>query len=409
MRVTPSLLLTCFLSLLAMPQRSVAQPPSDPEKSPAVAADSQFALDLYAQLDRAKPGENLFFSPTSISVALAMTAAGARGQTAAEMAQVLHLDRQLAEAHAYYHKLMQQWNAADPQRPYQLRVANRLWGQRGYPLCPDFLALTRQQYDAEMELLNFAQAGSATQEINQWVQKQTNDKIKDLLPAGAIDGSTRLVLTNAIYFKGDWLRPFAKDATQDQDFTLSARRKVKVSLMHQKALFGYCQQDSFQALELPYAGRELSMVILLPKKADGLPDLEKSLTLGRLPSLLPKLRSREVVTYIPRFKLESSFGLNETLEALGMKRAFSPEADFTGISAKKGLCISAVIHKAFVDVNEEGTEAAAATAVLMTKARAARLPEVTPVFRADHPFLFLIRDTQSGEVLFLGRVLNPGR
>jgi serpin B len=402
-------LLICTVSLLAAPRRGIAEPPTAAEQALVVGAGNHFALDVYAQLDRAQPGENLFFSPASISVALAMTAAGARGPTAAEMAQVLRLDNQLAQAHAYYHELLKQWNAVDPKRPYQLRVANRLWGQRDYSLRPEFLALTRQEYDAAMQLLDFAQADSARREINQWVEKQTNDKIKDLVPAGAIDGTTRLVLTNAIYFKGDWLRPFAKDATRDQDFSVSAQRKVKVPLMRQTAVFGYGEEDSLQVLSMPYAGKDLSMVVLLPREADGLAELEKSLSLERLQSLLSKLRSREVATYIPRFKLECSFGLEPTLEALGMKRAFSPEADFTGISAHRGLYISAVLHKAFVDVNEEGTEAAAATGVFMTKSRVARPPQTPPVFRADHPFLFLICDTQSGAVLFMGRVANPGR
>jgi serpin B len=184
---------------------------------------------------------------------------------------------------------------------------------------------------------------------------------------------------------------------------------VKAPLMHQKAAFGYFEDDSLQALEMPYAGRELSMVVLLAKKPDGLPELEKALSLERLQSILPKLRSREVDTYLPKFKLETSFGLKPTLEAMGMKRAFSPrEADFTGINAKGNLYISAVVHKAFVDVNEEGTEAAAATGVvIMTRAVARPLP--SPVFRADHPFLFLIRDARSGEILFMGRLTNPAR
>jgi serpin B len=390
-----------------MPQRSVAQAPTAADKSPIVAAGNQFGLDLHTQLDREQPGKNLFFSPTSISVALAMTAAGARGQTETEMAQVLHFDNQLAEAHAYYHKLLQQWNAADPKRPYQLRVANRLWGQRDYPIQPPFLALTKQEYGAEMQLLDFAQAGPARREINQWVEKQTNDKIKDLIPSGAIDGSTRLVLTNAVYFKGNWLRPFAKTATQDEDFAVSAERKVKVPLMHQKAAFGYAEEDTFQALELPYEGNELSMVVLLPKQTDGLSELEKSLSLDRLQAVLSKLNSRQVVTSLPRFKLESSFSLNSTLQAMGMNRAFSRQADFTGISSVENLFISAVVHKAYVDVNEEGTEAAAATGVVMSRAMAVRRPDPVPVFRADHPFLFLIRDVKAGSVLFMGRLIDP--
>ena len=371
-----------------------------------VRGDNQFALDLYAQLDREQQGKNLFFSPTSISVALAMTAAGAHGPTQSEMANVLHLDADLAEAHAHYHQLLEQWNAEGEKRAYQLRVANRLWGQKGYPIRPEFLALTRQQYGAEMLLLDFAQSKAASQEINRWVEQQTNGKIKDLIPPGSLDAMTRLVLTNAVYFKGDWVQPFDKKNTKEEDFAFSAEGKVKVPLMHQQKKLGYAEEETFQVLELPYAGRELSMVVLLPKEVDGLPELEKAITTDKLAALMLKLRVREVNAYLPKFKLETSFGLNSTLQAMGMKRAFSREADFSGISSTEALYISAVLHKAYVDVNEEGTEAAAATGVVM-KAMAVRRPQPIPVFRADHPFLFLIRDTKAGSILFMGRLTKP--
>ncbi|MEN6450681.1 MAG: serpin family protein, partial [Thermoguttaceae bacterium] len=217
---------------------------------------------------------------------------------------------------------------------------------------------------------------------------------------------TRLVLTNAIYFKGSWLKPFDKKLTQDEDFNVSAERKVKMKLMHQKTSFGYAETETLQTLEMPYAGRGLSMVVLLPKKVDGLSELEKSLSADMLDSIVSNLRNREVITAIPRFKLETSFQMNPTLRALGMKLAFSPEADFSGMSTQEKFYVSDVIHKAFVDVNEEGTEAAAATGV-MVRATALRHPEPTPVFRADHPFLFLIRDLRSGAILFMGRMTDP--
>ena len=259
-----------------------------------------------------------------------------------------------------------------------------------------------------MLLVDFAQAEAASRTINQWVESQTNGKIKDLIPPGSLNALTRLVLTNAVYFKGDWVQPFQKRNTQEEDFTVSAQEKVKVPLMHQQTKMGYVGEKTFQVLELPYAGRELSMVVLLPKKADGLPQLEKAITVDKLSSLMSKLNVREVNAYLPKFKLETSFGLNPTLEAMGMKRAFSREADFSGISSAEALYISAVLHKAYVDVNEEGTEAAAATGVLM-KGHAARRPQPVPVFRADHPFLFLIRDTREGSVLFMGRLTNPSK
>ena len=387
-----------------VPDPAEQEKPSD--NAVIVRGDNQFAVDLYAQLDREQPGKNLFFSPTSISLALAMTAAGARDGTQSEMAQVLHLDADLARAHAHYHQLLGQWNAAGEKRPYQLRVANRLWGQKGCSIRPEFLALTGQQYGAEMWLVDFTQAAAASQEINHWVEEQTNDKIRDLIPPGSLDAQTRLVLTNAVYFKGDWVQPFDKRNTREEDFAVSVQQKVKAPLMHRQARLAYAEDETLQALELPYVDRELSMVVILPKKADGLPELEKAVTLDKLTALVSMLNIREVNSYLPKFKLETSFALNPTLQAMGLKRAFSPAADFSGISSAESLYISVVLHKAYVDVNEEGTEAAAATGVVM-RAYAARHPQPVPVFRADHPFLFLIRDTKAGSILFLGRVTNP--
>ena len=403
MRLALGLLL--FSLGVAMGRETAAEQKTASDNATIVRGDNQFAVDLYAQLDREQPGKNLFFSPTSISIALTMTAAGARGQTESEMAKVLHLDADMAKAHAHYHRLLEQWNAVGQKRAYKLCVANRLWGQKGFPIRPEFLALTRQQYGAEMLLLDFAQAEAACWEINHWVEQQTNDKIKDLIPQGAIDPrNTVLVLTNAVYFKGDWVQPFDKRNTREEDFAVSAQTKVKAPLMHQRATMGYADEETFQTLELPYAGRELSMVVLLPKKVDGLPELEKAITVDKLASLMAKLDVREVNACLPKFKLETSFKLNRTLQAMGMKRAFG-NADFSGISSAAELAISAVLHKAYVDVNEEGTEAAAATAVLLGRAMAVAQP--VPTFRADHPFLFLIRDTRSGSILFMGRVNSP--
>jgi serpin B len=404
MRVAFGLLIFCLA--FAMRREAAGQPAKPSSDDLVVQADNQFAMDLYDRLDREQPGKNLFFSPTSISLALTMTAAGARGQTLAEMATTLHLGDNWAQAHAHYRKLLERWNAVGQQRAYQLRVANRLWGQQGDVLRPEFLAITREDYGAEMTLLDFAQSEAARRDINQWVEKQTNDKIKDLIPAGAIDALTRLVLTNAVYFKGDWTNPFDKKSTKEEDFSVSAQEKVKAPLMQQKASLGYAEEETFQALEMPYAGGDLAMVVLLPKKVDGLPDLEKLLSVDKLAAALANLRTREVVAYVPKFKLETSFNLNKTLTALGIEQAFSDKADFSGINGQRDLSISAVVHKAFVDVNEEGTEAAAATGMVM-KTTAARIPTPPPVFRADHPFLFCIRDTATGSILFLGRCANP--
>ena len=322
MKIAIGLMLFCLAVVVRREAAGQSPKPSanDPpvQANNIVQANNQFALDLYGRLDGEQPGKNLFFSPTSISLALTMTAGGARGQTLAEMAKTLRLDEDLTQAHARYRELLDRWNASGQQRAYQLRVANRLWGQKGYAIQPEFLALTRQDYGAEMTLLDFAQPEPARREINQWVEKQTNDKIKDLIPAGAIDDRTRLVLTNAVYFKGDWAKQFDKKATREEDFAVSAHEKIKTPLMQQKAAFGYAEDETLQALEMPYAGGDLSMVVLLPKKLDGLPELEKTLSADRLAAVLLKLHNREVQAYMPKFKMEAAFDLKKTLESLGM-------------------------------------------------------------------------------------------
>jgi serpin B len=239
--------------------------------------------------------------------------------------------------------------------------------------------------------VDFIRAAETVREIiNTWVEKETRDKIKNLIPPGALSSLTRLVLTNAIYFKGNWARQFEKDKTIDAPFTLTNGRKVNVPMMNQTANFGYMEADNFQALELPYVDNELSMIILLPKRFDGLGDFEKKMNPEDLSNWLTKLCSRKVIVSVPRFKMTSQFGLAGVLKSMGMRDAFSTSADFSGMNGRKDLFISAVIHKAYVDVNEEGTEAAA-----------------PPVFRADRSFLFLIRDNHSGSILFIGRVMNP--
>jgi serpin B len=364
---------------------------------------NRFAFDLYAHLLRQEG--NLFLSPYSISTALTMTYAGARGQTADQMAKVLCLPASREAVHVAYATLQRDLNAAGAKGAFDLVVANRLWGQKGYEFLSDFLALVEKNYGAGLEQVDFAGATEAArQTINTWVEKQTRDKIKELLKPGILDGrETTLVLTNAIYFKGKWSEEFDKKLTRDEDFFVTPEKKVTAPLMHQTETFGYFDGGEFQALELPYQGDRLAMVVLLPKAKDGLAALEASLSAEKLAEWVGKLHRREVQVALPRFKTAAEFSLKDTLVAMGMTDAFG-DADFSGMDGKKDLVISAVVHKAFVDVNEEGTEAAAATAVVMGRAA---MPEPAPVFRADHPFLFLIRDTKTGAILFLGRILDP--
>ena len=392
-----------------------------------VRGDNEFAFDLYGRL-RENQG-NLFFSPSSISVALAMADAGARGETASEMAKALHFTLPPEALHAGFAALLKELNTESDKAGYQLKVANALWGQAGYGFTPDFLKLTQTSYGAWLYEVDFAAAEQARQKINTWVEKQTQDKIKDLIKPGMLDSSTRLVLTNAIYFKGDWNSPFKKERTRTENFKVAETgtagvsrgtqtnevvkveikvprlRTVSVPMMAQTHEYRYLDGGEFQMVEMPYAGKELSMVVLLPKKTEGLPELEKTLTADNLAGWLGRLHQREIVLNLPRFKTTAELSLKDQLSALGMQQAFQAgKADFSGMNdGKEKLFLSAVVHKAFVDVNEEGTEAAAATGGIM-KALAVR---IKPVFRADHPFVFLIRDTRNGSVLFLGRILDP--
>ena len=395
---------------------AVVNEPTAPPQDAAQAEDAakvadgcnRFAFDLYAHLLHQEG--NLFLSPYSISTALAMTSAGARGRTADQMVDVLRFPKDLcahpASLHAACAGLQNDLNAAGAKGAFDLVVANRLWGQKGYEFLPDFLALVEKNYGAGLEQVDFvADTEGSRKTINAWVERETRDKIKDLLKPGVLDAMTRLVLTNAIYFKGKWASEFDKKLTRDEDFFVTPEKKVTAPLMRQTAEFGYFDGGEMHALELAYQGDRLAMVVLLPKSKDGIEGLEAALTPNMLEGTCAGLRRREVRVALPRFKTTAEFSLKDPLVAMGMADAFDPaKADFSGMSGKKDLFISAVVHKAFVDVNEEGTEAAAATAVV---ARMTAVAEPPPVFRADHPFLFLIRDTKTGAILFFGRILDP--
>jgi serpin B len=374
--------------------------------SEIVQGNNRFAFDLHTRL-ASQPG-NRFFSPASLSIALAMTSSGARGDTAVEMAKVLHFPTTSDNIHkalASFHKNLRDAGAASGCR---LSLANRLWGQQGYEFLPEFLAITRESYGAELAQVDFAgQTDAARQQINTWVLEQTEGKIKDLLPPGVLTNLTRLVLTNAIYFKGNWSKPFPRSATRDDLFHVTSDKTTPVPLMSRQDDLRYWAGEGVKVLEIPYGKGDLTAVVLLPDEIDGLPAMEGNTTVEKLDRWLAGLRKRKVHVFLPRFRLSSQFSLRDLLTAMGMKRAFNPDlADFSGMSTHEQLYLSAVIHKAFVDVNEEGTEAAAATGVAVA-VRAAMVLSEPAVFRADHPFLFLIRDRKSGSILFLGRVVNP--
>jgi serpin B len=375
-----------------------------------VEGNNEFAFDLYAQL-AAAGDKNLFFSPQSIASALAMTYAGARGETAQQMAEVLRFVSPAEELHAATGALLSYWGALGAQGDVQLAVANRLWGQRGYQFLDSFTGLLRDKYGADLEQLDFEHPEAARQTINQWVSQATSGKIDDLIPQGVLNPLTRLVLTNAIYFQGDWEHAFRKEATKPSKFHLTESDSIEnVPLMYQKRRFAFgrttfADEKELLLLEMPYKGSQLSMLVLLPGEVGGLAELEAHLSAENVQEWASAMRPTEVKVWLPRFKMSAAFQLKDVLSAMGMQDAFTGDADFSGMDATQELFISAVIHKAFVDVNEKGTEAAAATGVVVDVMSAP--PSDTPTFRADHPFVFLLRDNTTGAILFIGRVIDP--
>ncbi len=362
------------------------------------ASHNAFGLDVWRAL--ATDG-NFSVSPTSLAVAFSMTAAGAVGDTLADMRKVLHLTAPDASVHAATGQLVAAWNA--PGRPYTLRVANRLFGEATLPFAAPFLAQMRDDYGAPLEPVDFIGAADAARvRINGWVAGATEDKIKDLLPVGTLTPDSRLVLTNAIYFKGQWAARFDPARTSNASFHTNDA-VVQVPTMRQTGRFGFAQEPDATVLSLPYVGDSLAMTVVLPNDRS-LAALEAELSPATLARWTAALHTTEVAVALPRFCIATdSVSLKGALTQLGMGRAFSSDADFSAMTGDDNLFIADALHKVFVEVNEEGTEAAAATAVVMARESA----RMTPAFTADRPFLFFVRDVRSGEILFMGRVANP--
>jgi serine protease inhibitor len=403
-------LLRLSISLLISAGIAVAATAQTTQTKSLVEGNTAFALDLYARLSET-PG-NLFFSPYSISTCLAMTYAGARGNTETQMCQVLRFKLDQSQLHSSFGELQQQLTAAANRSGIQLDIANALWAQQGEPILPAFLKIAQDDYQANIDQADFkTSADAVTREINRWISQKTKDKIQDILSPGSVNDLTRLILANAIYFKGAWSSRFEVAATSAQPFHLSENAQTDVPLMHHVADANYVENNDLQALELPYSGGELSMVILLPRQISSLGQLEPQLSPAFLARLLAQMEKQNVEVFLPRFKLKSAFKLNDTLAKMGMPDAFLLEnADFSGVTGTRprdALYISSVFHTAWAEVNEEGTEAAAATVVTLEARGIAERPSPPPVFRADHPFVFLIRDTRSGSVLFIGRLADP--
>ena len=394
-----------FLACLSTASNSFAAI-DDAAIQKTVEGNNSFAVAMYRRA-AAKDG-NQFLSPVSISFALAMTYAGARGGTEREMKQALHFHGEQKELHPALSAIMTKLNGSGEKRPYELVVANALWGQRGHVFLNEYLGLMKQWYNSGLMQADFALAAEkARTTINWWVEEITRNKIKDLIPPGVLTAQTRLVLTNAVYFKGAWRSGFQKERTRPGTFYTSDGKQLQAQMMHQKSRFRHFQNNELQALELPYKGDTLSMVIFLPKQRRGLDDFESRLGMEMINELTSRLSPVEVEVTLPKFKMTASYRLEEMLGEMGMNSAFVPgHADFSGMDGTKGLFISAILHKAFVDVNEEGTEAAAATAVAMALTS---MPERhdSIVFKADHPFMFLIRDNATSSIIFIGRITAP--
>jgi serpin B len=344
-------------------------------------------------------------------VALAMTYAGARNQTAEQMAATLQFLLEQERLHPAFNwldaELASRGEGAQGKdgAGFRLNIVNAIWGQKGYSFLPTFLDVLAENYGAGLRILDFiTETEKSRVTINDWVSDQTEGRIEDLIPQGAIDALTRLVLTNAIYFNAAWENPFDEDITADGPFYLLDGGQVTVPMMTQTESFGYTDGEGYQAVELPYDGSELSMVILLPASGN-FQAFEKGLQAQQVDAIINDLQNTDVSLTMPKFEFDSEFSLKDTLAGMGMPDAFSGDADFSGMTGNRELFISDVVHKAFVAVDEAGTEAAAATAVI---AGGAAPPAEHPVqITIDHPFIFLIRDIETGAILFVGRVLNP--
>jgi len=372
-------------------------------------ANNAFGFDLYNQI-RNTPG-NLALSPTSLSIALAMTWVGAKGETWAEMRKVLHFESSAADVMSDARKLITLLE--NPSQPLKLSFANRLFGEKTYTFEKPYLDATDKMFGAGLEAVDFLKGAEKSREtINAWVEKKTEQRITDLIPTGALDQDTRLVLVNAIYFLADWQRPFEKTRTQPDDFIVSTSSKVRAPMMRQEASFNFAESDGAKLLELPYKGGEMSMLIALPNEANGIAKLEQSLSAEKLAEWLKAMKSERVSVALPKFEVNPAKAtkLDDTLKKLGMKLAFDrKKADFTAMakpqSTDEQIVLSHVFHRALVKVDEKGTEAAAASAVSMSAKGAA--PHPAAEFKADHPFVYFIRHNKTGLVVFMGRVADP--
>ena len=401
--------LLCMCSSSQTPAVSLSNLPRDTEPNAneedlreLASGNSSFAFDLYSAL--VEEDGNIFFSPYSISAALAMTYAGAEGLTEEEMANVLKFSLPENRLHPSFNLLDQRLASfAEEDSTFTLHTVNTLWGQTGYAFLPEFLEVLAANYGAGISLLDFSSDPSLCRDtINEWIAQQTSGKIEDLIPPGIISTTTKLVLTNAIYFNAQWLFQFDEMGTSDQPFHLIDGGRLAVPMMSQTEHFQTTSGNGYSAVELPYTSRNMSMLVILPV-ADGFFEIEERLGNDFITEITDNLRDENLYLSMPKFETVSAFQLENVLAEMGMPSAFGMSADFSGMDGTLSLYIASVIHKAFVSVDENGTEAAAATAVVMNKLNGDSSVE----FIVNRPFIYLIRDRETGTVLFIGRVMNP--
>lgn len=364
-------------------------------------SNNQFAIDFYKQIAIEEKG-NIFFSPFSLSAAMGMTYAGAKGVSSEQIGKVFHFNANDDKFHTQLGNTIKQINSKAT--TIQLKVVNTLWAEKTYPFNKAYNKLMTTAYSATIKQMdfinNFEQSRLA---INDNIFKATNEKIKDLLPPNSLNTLTRLVLTNAIYFKGDWKTMFKKELTSDRDFFLTPQKSIKCKMMSVKSNFNYYEDSKIHALELPYVGENFSMVIILPQSNIPLEEVTNFLSNDIIADIIREFNKQEVTISIPQFKLSNGYQLKTLLSKMGMPQPFTDDADFTGMTTSNKLKISDVFHKAFIEVNEQGTEAAAATAVVV----ATKSVHFVKSFIANRPFLFLIREKSTGTILFMGRVVDP--
>ncbi len=400
-------------SLLACHQKSVSTStvtPSEPALRPIeqpdpalIAGNNQFALELYREISTFD--QNVFFSPYSISTALAMTYAGARGETEAQMSKVLHFDRDQQAFHPKVRDLLAYIEGLNNGDSVEMTTAQAVFAQRDFDFLDSYMGLMKQNYKAGVQLVDFKKELEKSRLlINDWVAKKTNDRIQNLIPQGMINQLARMVLVNAVYFKGSWSAAFDEKLTSAHSFFLPDGKSLQVPFMKKdNAVFKYYSDEDLQIAEIPYADSSMSLVILLPARQVSFSAFEQKLTSAQYSEWMKALKPEIINLMIPKFKTTSELELSDVLKKMGMPEAFSLQADFSGMDGKKDLMIDKVIHKAFVDVNEKGTEAAAATAVVIRQKTAI----VRPGFIANRPFIMILKENKYDNILFMGRINNP--